>query len=116
MRLFEEARAARSMSKTGWTRRMGLEGEEVLALIEVGRASFALVIVYDIERVATGGGPLIFSHVAWYLRGRAYEALGEPEQALESYQQLLDVAGDRIEEVVLFRDTPERVARLKGEG
>ncbi|GAF83295.1 unnamed protein product, partial [marine sediment metagenome] len=81
VRLFEEARAARSMSKTGWTSRMGLQGEEVFALIEVGRASFALVIVYAIERVATGGGPLIFSHTAWYLRGRAYEALGETEQA-----------------------------------
>jgi len=65
--------------------------------------------------VDDGNVPYLVAHYAWYLRGRAYEALGEPEQALASYQQLLDVAGDGVREVVLFRDTPERVAHLRGE-
>jgi len=82
--------------------------------MEVGRAVDALEIIDSMEGLGEGGWPLIFAHAAWYLRGRAYEALDDPERALESYQQLLDVAGDGVREVVLFRDTPERVARLRG--
>jgi tetratricopeptide (TPR) repeat protein len=115
VRLFGEARAARGMSKTV---RLGrdYQGEEVLALIEVGRASDAMAIIDNLEGFGMASTSPMLVHTAWYLRGRAYEALGETDKALESYQQLLDVAGDGVREVVLFRDTPERVARLRGGG
>jgi tetratricopeptide (TPR) repeat protein/tRNA A-37 threonylcarbamoyl transferase component Bud32/TolB-like protein len=115
VRLFGEAREARGLSKTYWSTSMGIQGEEVFALMEAGRASDALELIDSMEGLGEGGWPLILAHAAWYLRGRAYEALDEPDQAVESYQRLLDVAGDGIREVVLFRDTPERVARLRGE-
>ncbi len=113
VRLFGEGRATLGISKT--TALRGLQGEEILALIEVGRASDALEIANEMEGMAEDGWYSLLGHQGWYLQGRAYEALGEPEQALESYQRLLDVAGDGVREVLLFRDTPERVARLRGE-
>jgi tetratricopeptide (TPR) repeat protein len=91
---------------------IGIQGEEVFALIEVGRASDALGIADSMERLAEQGYYWLLRHAAWYLRGRAYEALGEPEQALHNYGLLLEEAGDGVREVVLFQDTRERVARL----
>jgi tetratricopeptide (TPR) repeat protein len=116
VRLFEEARAAAGIASTALPELFFLPTEEVLALIEVGRASDALGVIDEIDGFAEGDGSRFHAHAAWYLRGRACEGLGETERALESYQQLLDVAGEGVREVVLFRDTPERVARLRGEG
>jgi tetratricopeptide (TPR) repeat protein/tRNA A-37 threonylcarbamoyl transferase component Bud32 len=113
VRLFGEGRAAAGLTKTD---ALGsVQGEEVLALIAVGRASDALGIIDDLERFGTDDTQPILVHTAWYLRGRAYDAMDEAEPALESYERLLDLFGDRVREVVLFRDTPERVARLRGE-
>ncbi len=110
---FEEARSAGGMPTSEPLR--GLQGEDVLSLIQVGQAAAALEIADGLVGLADEGWYTVLRHQGWYLRGRAYEALGETEQALASYQQLLDVAGDRVREVVLFQDTPERVARLRGE-
>jgi serine/threonine-protein kinase len=115
VRLFEEGRAVGRFSKTEFL--LGhTQGEEVLALIEAGRASDALGTVDGIEGFAANPpSPRILAHLAWYLRGRAYEALGESERALEGYGMLLEEAGDGVREVTLFQDTPERVARLRAE-
>jgi tetratricopeptide (TPR) repeat protein len=110
VRLFGEGRAVLRMRETTF-----LSNEETLALIEVGQAADALAIISRREERQSQSVRHVLAHDVWYLRGRAYEALGEPEQALESYQRLLDVAGDGVREVVLFRDTPERVARLRGD-
>jgi serine/threonine-protein kinase len=114
VRLFEQGHAARGINRYFLRPSMGVQGEEVLAFIGIGQALDALAIITEMEEAADQGSYRLLSHAAWYLRGRAYEALEEPEQALESYHRLLDVAGDRVREVVLFRDTPERVARLSG--
>ena len=116
VRLFAEGRAAAGISETTFLDGTELGGEEVFALIQVGRVSDALGIIDAQERVVTESGlPQIIAHAAWYLRGRAYEALGDTQRALQSYGKLLEVAGDGVREVVLFRDTPERVASLRGE-
>ena len=112
LRLIREARDVSGLSPTAWRPGMGVQGEEVLALIQVGRASDALEIIDSMEGLTRRGYYRLLSHAAWYLRGRAYEALGETEQALQSYGKLFEVAGDRVREVVLFRDTAERLARL----
>jgi tetratricopeptide (TPR) repeat protein len=91
---------------------MGVEGEEILALIQMGRASDALELISSMERLPERDYYRLLAHTSWYLRGRAYEALGETERALQSYGQLFDVAGDGVREITLFRDTPERLARL----
>ncbi len=112
VRLFGEGRAAYGIT----TMTNIFVVEEILALIEVGQAKEALAILDSRdERQRLWQVRHILAHTTWYLRGRAHEALGEPEQALESYQRLLDAAGDGVREVVLFRDTPERVERLRGE-
>jgi len=89
--------------------------EEILALIAAGEAAEALAIIDTKEEWQRWVVGHTLAHETLYLRGRAYEALGETEKALGNYRRLLDVAGDGVREVVLFRDTPERVARLTGE-
>ena len=79
VRLIGDARDVSGLSRPAWRPSMGVQGEEILALIQVGRAS---------------------------------DALGETQQALQSYGKLFDAAGDGIREVILFQDTPERLARL----
>lgn len=110
LRLVKEAR-------TVWQRPMSeyLRTEEALALIQVGRASEVLGMLDWLEEQEGNRIFPINAHLACYLRGRAYEALGETEQAIQSYERLLEVAGDGVREAVLFRDTPERVAKLKAE-
>ena len=115
MRLFGEGRAVSGLSMPEFDPAMGIQGEEVFALIEVGRASDALGITDSMEGLADVGWYSLLRHAAWYLRGRAYEALGETQQAVQSYGKLLDAAGDGVREVTLFRDTPERLARLSAE-
>jgi tetratricopeptide (TPR) repeat protein len=92
------------------------QGEEVLALIEAGRAADALPIIEALEQLGVGAIRPIITHKAWYLRGRAYEALGEPERALESYERLIATVGEGYLEVLAFQDTPDRIASLRGEG
>ena len=112
VRLFGEGRAVSGLSMPEFDPGMGIQGEEVFALIEVGRASDAVGITDSMEELADEAWYRLLRHAAWYLRGRAYEALGEPQQALRSYGMLLEKAGEGFREVVLFRDTQERVARL----
>ena len=71
-----------------------------------------MVVIDSIERLAKRGFSRLLQHAAWYLRGRAYEALGEPEQALQNYGELLEEIGARLEEIALFQDTQERMVRL----
>jgi len=112
VRLIGEARDLAGVSRTVWRPAMGIQGEEILALIQVGRASDALQLTDSMERLTERDYTRIFAHAAWYLRGRAYEALGETEQALQNYGKLYEVAGEGVREVALFRDTPDRMARL----
>jgi tetratricopeptide (TPR) repeat protein/TolB-like protein len=112
VRLIREARDVVGLPRTRWRPEMGVEGEEILALIQMGRASDALELISSMERLPERDYYRLLAHTSWYLRGRAYEALGETERALQSYGQLFDVAGDGVREITLFQDTPERLARL----
>jgi hypothetical protein len=79
----------------------------------LGRASDALEVIDGLEDRL--GYRHLLAHLPLYLRGRAYEASGDTELALRSYEELVATIGDGVREVVLFRDTPERIARLKRE-
>jgi tetratricopeptide (TPR) repeat protein len=89
--------------------------EEIMALIQTGRAEEALPLIDSLAE-ATGAGnryvPLP-RQVALYLRGRAHEELGQWEPAAESYGALLELGGEGLQETWLFRDTPDRLAAMR---
>ena len=89
--------------------------EEIIALIEAGRAAEALPLTYTFEQVATAGNRYVPLPrlAALYLRGRAHQELGQWEPAAESYAALLDLIGDGAQEAWLFRDTPDRLAAVR---
>jgi tetratricopeptide (TPR) repeat protein len=92
--------------------------EEIIALIEVGRAEEALPLTYTLERGATTGNRYVPlpRQAALYLRGRAHQALDQWGPAAESYAALLEVIGDGAQETWLFRDTPDRLAAVRRSG
>lgn len=92
--------------------------EEILALIEAGRAAEALPLTNSLQQVATAGNRYLPLPrlAALYLRGRAHQELGQWEPAAESYTALLDLIGDGAEEAWIFRDTPERLAAVRQAG
>ncbi len=89
--------------------------EEIMALIQTGRAEEALPLIDSLAE-ATGAGnryvPLP-RQVALYLRGRAHEELGQSEAAAENYGALLELGGEGLQETWLFRDTPDRLAAMR---
>jgi tetratricopeptide (TPR) repeat protein len=107
----ERAEAPRPAMITG-----GLE--EVIALIETGRAEEALPMTQTLEQIAAAGNRYVPlpRQAALYLRGRAHQELGQWESAAESYTALLDMIGDGAQETWLFRDTPDRLAAVRQSG
>jgi len=110
--LFDEAR---DLAGTPRPALLGGVGPEILALIEVGRASEALSLAENMERLSSYGNRLdpFQQQAALYVKGRAYEALSEPTLAIESYGRLLEILGPGIEDLLYLGDTPDRVASLR---
>jgi hypothetical protein len=53
---------------------------------------------------------------ALYLQGRAYEALGQADDARETYGRLLSRTGPGIEGLLYLGDAPERLEALREGG
>jgi len=109
VQLYDEARELAGAPRPAL---VGPSMQESLALIESGRAREALDIAENMERISEDGNRLNpgLMQGSLYVKGRAHEALGEPSEAAASYAQLLDTAGEGIEQIVSMRDAPDRLA------
>jgi tetratricopeptide (TPR) repeat protein len=94
---------------------IGNAGFEIMALIDVGRESEALALAENMERLGSVGNRMdpFQIQVALYLEGRAYEALNQPDRAVERYERLLALAGPGLTDVLYLGDTPDRLQRLR---
>lgn len=92
---------------------------EALALIESGRAREALDLMNHLQEMSLRVNRMDpwQLQAALYMKARAYEELGEPDHAIESYQKLVDWVGPAVREISFMRDAPDRLATLQsGEG
>lgn len=89
--------------------------EEIMALIEAGRAEEALPLTDSLERTSNAGNRYVPlpRQAALYLRGRAHQSLEQWELAAESYAALLETIGDGAQESWLFTDAPDRLAAVR---
>jgi tetratricopeptide (TPR) repeat protein len=112
--LFDQAREEAGAPRPALLIASGLEA---LALIEVGRAREALDLAKAMGRASRGGNRLDPGQwqAALYLQGRAYEALDEPSHAADSYQMLLELAGDGVRDMSYLGDTPDRLTALRSD-
>lgn len=94
---------------------IGAAGQEALALIEVGRAREVLPMADNMERFGRTGNRFDPGqwHTALYIRGRAHEALGQTDEAVDAYQELLAMIGDSAGEISFWADAPDRLAALR---
>jgi tetratricopeptide (TPR) repeat protein len=114
VRLFREGREALGPQGAGVVSR-----EEFESLIEIGQAGEVLeradwLAAEGLSEYGGGRQNPLAAHAAPYVRARAYEVLGDTAAALQNYEELLELAGEGAREVELFRDAPERAARLRG--
>lgn len=112
--LFDEAREMAGAQRPA---AFGAPGHEALALVEAGRAREALPMADRLEETARRGNRLDPGqwHLALYVRGRAYEALGETEKAVQAYDELLAMIGDAARAISFWADAPDRLAALKAQ-
>jgi tetratricopeptide (TPR) repeat protein len=94
---------------------IGAPGQEALALIETGRAREALPIADAMENAARGGNRMDPGswHSALYVRGRAHEALDEPDKAIQAYEEMLAMVGESAREISFWADAPDRLEALR---
>ncbi|MDP2482993.1 MAG: tetratricopeptide repeat protein [Candidatus Palauibacterales bacterium] len=94
---------------------IGGAGLETMALIDVGRASEALALAENLERLGSVGNRMdpFQIQAALYLEGRAFEALGQPDQAIRRYERLLELAGPGLTDLLYLGDAPERLRALR---
>ena len=112
VQLFDEARELIGAQRPA---AVGAPGQEALALIEAGRGREALPMADMLERTARDGNRMDPGrwHSALYVRGRAHEALGETDKAVEAYEELLAMIGDSAREISFWADAPDRLAALQ---
>lgn len=94
---------------------LGGVGPEIIALLATGRAQEALSLAENLERLASAGNELdpFQRQAGLYLKGRAYEALNEPDSAVAAYERLVALAGEGLRDLLYLNDTPERLAALR---
>jgi tetratricopeptide (TPR) repeat protein len=94
---------------------VGPSMQESMALIHAGRAREALAIAENMERISQAGNRLNpgMMQGSLYLQGRAHEALDDPSEAGASYEKLLGIVGDGVEEIVILRDVRARLAATR---
>jgi len=113
VQLFDEVRELAAVPRPAL---IGAPGQEALALIEAGRAREALPMAEVMER--NGVNENRFDpgqwHASLYIRGRAHEALGATDEAIESYEELLGLIGDSARQISFWGDAPDRLVALRG--
>lgn len=112
VQLFDEARELIDVQRPAF---IGSPGQEMLALIETGRAREVLPMAEAMERNSRNGNRLNPGrwHAALYLRGRAHEALGETDKAIDAYEELLAMIGEAARDFSFWEDAPDRLAALR---
>lgn len=94
---------------------LGGVGPEIIALLATGRAQEALSLAENLEKLASAGNELdpFQRQAGLYLKGRAHEALNEPDSAVAAYERLVALAGEGLRDLLYLNDTPERLAALR---